>query len=149
LSQRHHAWTDGELAHLVLRLTLGLNIAVHGLVRVGHAGAFAASLVHDFQATVLPAWSVEAFGFALPFLELTVGVAIVIGLKLRATVFAGAALMAALMLGTCLRQAWDIAGIQLVYALTYFVLLSRAADARLTVDELVAKRGSAHANAPA
>ncbi len=137
-------WTDAQRAHLALRLTLGLNLAAHGVVRIGHPGAFADALVRDFQATILPALVVRPFGVVLPFVELLLGLAILLGLRLRATLTAGALLIAALMVGMCLKEAWEIVGVQLVYALLYFILASRAADARLVVDELLAeKRGSA------
>ncbi len=127
------SFTDAQLAHLVLRVTLGLNMAAHGAVRVGHVSDFAAALVRDFSATVLPSWSVSAFATVLPFAELAIGVGILAGVRLRATLTAGGLLLAALMFGSCLRQAWEIVGIQLIYALTYYVLLTRAADARLVL----------------
>ncbi|WP_437728091.1 DoxX family protein [Sorangium sp. So ce861] len=124
-------WTDGQRAHLALRITLGVNIAGHGLVRVGHARAFAEGMARDFGATMLPGWVAYAFLLALPFIELALGLSMLIGFRLRVTLMAGALLMAALTFGSCMKQAWDAAGLQLVYALAYYVLLSRAADARL------------------
>ena len=137
-------WTDAQRAHLALRLTLGLNLAAHGVVRIGHAGAFADALVRDFQATILPAWTVRPFGLVLPFVELLLGLAVILGLRLRAALAAGALLIAALMVGLCLKEAWEIVGVQLVYALLYFILASRAADARLVIGDLLQeKQGSA------
>ncbi len=127
-------WNDGERAHLVLRITLGINIAVHGLQRLPHSGSFADSMVRDFLATPLPGWSVWAFGAVLPTLELVIGLAILLGARLRAALFLGGCLIAALVFGTCLREKWDLVGIQMLYALIYFVLAARAADARLCID---------------
>ena len=131
-------WTDAQRAHIVLRVTLGINIAVHGLVRVAHSGSFAEGMVRDFASTPLPGWSVWAFGAVLPTAELVIGLAVLLGAKLRAALFLGALLIAALMLGTCLRQQWEVAGIQMLYALIYFVLATRADDARFSIDALLA-----------
>lgn len=124
------SWTDAQLAHLVLRLTLGLNIAVHGLSRIAHPMAFAEATVRDFEKTWLPALAVKLFALCIPFLELAVGAAVALGFRLRVALTAGGLLMAALTFGTCLRQAWEIAGLQLIYAMAYFFLLRHASDAR-------------------
>ncbi|MFT3770319.1 MAG: DoxX family membrane protein [Minicystis sp.] len=137
-------WTDAQRAHLVLRLTLGVNIAAHGLSRIASPGAFADGLARDFQATWLPAWSVRTFALGLPFVELIVGLAILAGLRTRAALAAGGLVIAALTFGSCLRQAWELAGMQLLYALAYYVLAARAGDLRLTLDDwLAAPRASA------
>lgn len=128
------AWTDAQRAHLILRVTLGLNIATHGLARIGHPAAFADALVRDFQTTWLPAWSVRAFALPLPFLELAVGLAVLIGLRTRAALAVGGAMIAALTFGACLRESWEIAGLQVVYALAYYVLAARAGDLRFAVE---------------
>ncbi|QSQ13470.1 DoxX family membrane protein [Myxococcus landrumensis] len=125
---------DRHLAHGVLRLVLGLNIAVHGAVRVSAPGAFADTLVQGFAGTLLPGWSVRVFALGLPFIELGVGLAILLGVRLRASLVAGGLVIAMLTFGESLRQQWSTVGLQLGYALAYFVLLLRAADARFTVD---------------
>jgi thiosulfate dehydrogenase [quinone] large subunit len=95
-------------------------------------------MVRDFASAPLPAWSVWAFGAVLPTAELVIGLAILLGAKLRAALFLGALLIAALVLGTCLRQQWELAGVQMLYALIYFVLAARAGDARCSIDGLLA-----------
>jgi thiosulfate dehydrogenase [quinone] large subunit len=134
--------TDGQRAHFVLRATLGLNLLAHGLVRAPHALAFADKLTQDFATTLLPAILVRPFATILPFLELGVGIAVLLGFRLRAALGVGGLSIAMLTFGICLQQAWEIAGFQLVYALAYWVLASRAADARFTVDALLARRAA-------
>ena len=57
------------IAYLLLRVTLGVNICVHGISRIiGGPSAFAHSLVTPFQKTLLPAWAVFGFGLVLPWL---------------------------------------------------------------------------------
>ncbi len=45
---------DRSLARALLRLALGLNLLVHGLVRVPALGKFADGLALDFSATIVP-----------------------------------------------------------------------------------------------
>jgi thiosulfate dehydrogenase [quinone] large subunit len=138
--QRHRA--DRQLAHAVLRLVLGVNITMHGLVRVGDPRAFAEGLAQGFANTPLPAWSVRAFALAVPFVELVVGLCILLGLRLRLALVIGGAFMASLTFGESLRQQWSTVSIHLSYALVYYVLLSRAEDARFTLDGLLRSRRS-------
>ena len=46
--------------------------------------------------------------------------------------------IAALTFGTCLRERWDIAGLQLIYALAYFALTLHASHLRFSVDRRLA-----------
>ncbi len=128
--------SDGALAHTALRVFLGVNIAAHGLARIGHLGAFSDDLVRQFAATPLPAFAVHAFGLVLPPAEALIGSTLLLGIALRPTLIAGALLMTALTFGTCLRQQWDVAGFQLLYALAYSWLLAHLHDAWLTIDGL-------------
>lgn len=126
-------------AHACLRLVLGTNIAVHGIARVSDAAGFGAKLAADFGGH-LPPWLVRPFGAAVPFLELGIGLAVLLGLRLREALAAGCVLIASLTFGMGLRQQWEVIGLQLVYALAYWILLYRLEDARVTVDELVRER---------
>jgi thiosulfate dehydrogenase [quinone] large subunit len=132
--------TDPMLAHTLLRLFVGVNIATHGVARIGSTGAFAAGLVRDFAATWLPAFSVRAFGTLVPTAELLIGSCLILGLALRPALIAGLLLLCALTFGTCLRQQWDGAAFQLIYACAYAALLARRDCAWGTVDGLLARR---------
>lgn len=126
-------WTDGQLAHLALRLLLGINIAFHGGVRLPDLGTFVQKTSGGFAATPLPMALVKATLYPIPFVELAIGLAILAGFRLRLTLFVGMLVMALLTIGMSFQQQWDIVGLQLIYALAYFVLLSRASDARATL----------------
>jgi thiosulfate dehydrogenase (quinone) large subunit len=125
---------DRALAHGLLRLTLGINLVVHGLVRVPRLAAFASGMARDFQATILPSALVHAFGFALPFAEAAVGVLIAIGLFQRAALAAGALMIASLVFGTALLQRWDTLTQQMVYALLYAALIATRSWDRWSLD---------------
>jgi thiosulfate dehydrogenase [quinone] large subunit len=65
---------DIAVAYLLLRVTIGVNICVHGISRIfGGPSAFAHSLVTPFQKTLLPGWAVFGFGLVLPWLEAILG----------------------------------------------------------------------------
>lgn len=127
-----------RLAYALLRVMLGLNIFMHGVTRLlGGPGTFAAAMIKMFQNTILPAALVAPFAYALPWLEGTAGFLILIGLRTREALVCGALLMLALTFGTALRQDWDVAGIQLLYSVTYVALIAGLRYNALSVDELV------------
>ena len=113
------------LGFLALRLTLGLNICMHGVSRIAAGPAmFANSLVPMFQRTPLPAWSVHLFGISLPWAEAILGIFLLVGLCTRPALLGGSLLILVLTFGATLRQDWSTAGIQLIYAAVYAALLA-------------------------
>ena len=74
---------DRQLAYGILRLTLGVNILVHGLVRLPELASFADGLVQAFAKTPLPSQMVRLFAFVLPFAETAVGLLLTLGLWTR------------------------------------------------------------------
>ena len=115
---------DRALGCLILRMTLGLNIALHGITRTltGSLAGFVNNTVTQFQKTPLPEWQVRAFATAVPFFEIAIGVMLLLGLATRWTLTAGALLMAALVFGTALRSDWNLLELQMFYCLLYFIL---------------------------
>ncbi len=96
------------MAYAALRIAFGINMAMHGVNRfLAGVGQFAAKMAQDFSATVLPRWMVLAFGEVLPFVELAIGILLLIGLWTRWTLLSGMAVIAALMmrLGSTARAA--------------------------------------------
>jgi thiosulfate dehydrogenase (quinone) large subunit len=116
---------DRSFAYLLLRLVLGLNIAIHGISRL-YAGpaVFANALIPMFAHTPLPSWLVYAFGISLPWVEAITGLCVLFGALSRWAYVLGLLEIAALTFGSTLRQDWESAGLQLTYALIYAILLS-------------------------
>ncbi|ATB40983.1 hypothetical protein CYFUS_006445 [Cystobacter fuscus] len=110
-------------AYFLLRLALGLNIFLHGAVRLPALGAFADTLVQGFAQTPLPSPLVRAFALLLPFLEAGLGLLLTLGLLTRAALFGGGLLMVVLVFGTALRSQWETLGLQMGYVFLYAVLL--------------------------
>lgn len=129
---------DGAYAYLLLRLTIGLNICIHGISRLlAGPASFAHSLVSSFQKTPLPAWSILAFGLSLPWLETILGLLLLLGLRTRVALIAGSLLLMVLTFGSTLRQDWESAGLQLIYASVYAALLALRSRNVYSLDALL------------
>ena len=132
---------DITRAYVLLRVTLGLNICLHGVVRwIKGLHSFAESLVPLFAKTPLPPWSAFDFAYVLPILEALVGAAVQFGLQTRSALQAGSALMLVLMFGSSLREDWPTVGIQLTYSVVYCILIAGAQFDGFGIDRL--KRSS-------
>jgi len=126
---------DSSLAYALLRITLGLNIFMHGTSRLlAGVGNFVSGMIKLFQSTVLPTAVVVPFGYALPWLEAGLGFLIIVGFRTREALVAGSLLMLALTFGTALRQDWDVAGVQLLYSAVYAALIAALRYNSLSVD---------------
>jgi len=115
---------DRALAYALARIGLGVNIALHGLARVPHITPFAVNMRTEFSQTILPGPLVELAGYGIVIAEAILGVMVLFGLRLRAALVGGMMLMFLLEFGTCLRQEWNTAGIQLIYVGFYATLLA-------------------------
>jgi thiosulfate dehydrogenase [quinone] large subunit len=138
--QTNQALLDRRLAYLLLRLTLGLNMLLHGAVRLPALGASAEGTVQQFAGTPLPAVAVRLFGLSLPFLETAIGLLLTVGLWTRSALVAGALLIVALVFGTALRSDWETLSIQMIYGITYYLLLTGTTSDYLALDTVCTKR---------
>ena len=109
-------------AFLVLRIGMGINMLMHGLVRMPKLVAFVDKMEADYQETLLPAELVRVFAFGLPVVEQLIGVLLLVGsIFARAGMVAGGLLMGLLIFGTALREEWATAGTQVVYLIAFTV----------------------------
>jgi thiosulfate dehydrogenase [quinone] large subunit len=127
--------TDKQLAYALLRLILGMNIAVHGLSRI-YTGVkpFAGGMVPLFAKTPLPPASVYFYAASLPFAEAIIGLFVLFGVASRYAYVAGSLLILSLTFGSTLRQDWESAGLQLIYALLYAILLATREYNKFSID---------------
>jgi thiosulfate dehydrogenase (quinone) large subunit len=130
---------DRQLAYVVFRLTLGINILVHGAGRIFGPGAeaFATTTAVEFSKTALPAGLVHAFLVVVPFVELGLGVLTTLGLFTRWALALGGLLIMALVFGTAMRSDWNTVGVQMIYGITYYLLLVNRGDNRFSLDALL------------
>lgn len=113
--------------YLLARLPIGMSFLGHGISRIPKISTFAESMSHTFQETLLPTPLVNAFGIGLPFLELLIGIFLLLGLAVRFCTATGALLMCVLIFGSSLIENWSAVAIQLFYG-SYLVLLYRYAE---------------------
>jgi len=134
---------DASLAYLFLRATLGVNILIHGASRLlSGPEKFAALLAQQFDATPLPHLLITGFAYCLPWIEAITGAFILVGLFSRIALSVGALLIFVLSFGSTLRQDWESAGLQLIYAATYAALLLALHNNRYSVDALLCPQKS-------
>jgi thiosulfate dehydrogenase (quinone) large subunit len=99
-------------------------------------GAFSAKTASEFAGTALPAGLVHAFLTVLPFAEFILGGLITLGLFTRWALTLGGLEITALIFGTALRSDWTTVSIQMIYAITYYLLLLHRADNEFSLDAL-------------
>jgi len=126
--------SDLELAVSLARLGLGVNIALHGWARIPKFGEFVSHLSQQFAHSILPEALVRASAYGIVGAESVVGLLLLSGFALRATLAAGCWLMIALLFGTCLIQNWSAAGDQLIYLAFYAALLALRRHDRWSLD---------------
>jgi thiosulfate dehydrogenase [quinone] large subunit len=122
------------LGYTTLRLAVGMAMLVHGAERMGHVAQFADGLVKMFATTWLPRPAVLGFAYLTPPVELAIGLMVLPGLFTRLGLLCGGLWMVALIFGSTLIERYDAVGIQLVYALIFWVLLHFLEANLLSVD---------------
>jgi thiosulfate dehydrogenase (quinone) large subunit len=129
-------FSDTVVAYAILRLSFGANILLHGVSRLlaGHA-AFLAYLTHYFEKTpIVPATLLPVFATAQPWVELVLGLLLLLGLWTRFSLIVGGLVMTMLVVGTNLAQDWTVAGLQLIYCFIYCYLLTHREQNVISLD---------------
>jgi thiosulfate dehydrogenase [quinone] large subunit len=130
---------DLFMAHLLARLALGLNIAMHGLTRIPRFGEFKGYLTKEFAGSPLPDGLIAPSAVGIVAAESVIGVLLLLGLFQRQALIAGGVLMLALLFGVCLIWNWGAAGSQLVYVAFFAGLLATLRYDRWSLDAFVKK----------
>ena len=116
--------SDLALAHLGLRLLIGVNFFNHGFTRIGNIPGFVEETVKTLAGSYFPEPLVRINAFLVPIIELVVGILITLGLATRLALVVTFGLMVMLMMGVTSVQNWQAAGSQLVYGIVLFILLA-------------------------
>ncbi len=112
--------SGSQLSRLVLRVGLGINMLMHGLVRIPKLPAFVAKSSAGFADTLLPEFLTIGFLYALPFAELICGLLILLGGQFSKWGYTlGGLIITALLFGTTLKEDWSTAGTQMVYVIAF------------------------------
>ena len=115
--------TNNQLAFLLARITLGINFFLHGFVRIPKLEAFASGLTQGFEVTMLPLALVKMIAYAIPFIEVILGLLIIFGVASKKSLTATAIFIIMLIIGCAFKEDWSAVGTQMLYALFIFFLL--------------------------
>jgi len=116
--------SNNQLAQLVIRIGLGINMLMHGLVRIPQLTAFVTKTAAGFGKTILPVVLTNGFLYTLPFLELASGVLILVGGQVgRWGYLLGGVIIAMLLFGTTLKEDWAGASTQMIYVIAFYLAL--------------------------
>lgn len=135
-----------EAAYALLRVTLGVIFLFYGIGKfMGGVGDFATGMQQHF-AGKLPSALVLPFAYTLPFMEVTFGALILLGLFNSIALVLSGLLLLALTFGTVMLGDAPTVAHNLQYALVNFVLLWFADYNGYSLDRL--RRGSLSLNTP-
>jgi len=133
--------SDASVAYAILRVTLGVNIGLRGIVRIAHGpAAFAQGIVKQMEPTILPPSLVYAFAASLIWVEATVGILLILGLQTRLALIVGGLMMTLLTFGTMQIENFQNAWLQLTYAFIFFAVLALRSWNLISLDALLQKR---------
>ena len=109
-----------RICYFVARTLMGFNILMHGAVRIPKLEEWSRATTDQFEATILPNQLVNMATLAIPFIELLVGIFLLLGLFTRFGIVLGWFLIFMLMFGSSLLEEWGNVFTQNLYGL-YFV----------------------------
>ncbi|KAB7887350.1 DoxX family membrane protein [Poseidonibacter ostreae] len=111
-----------ELAYLILRLTMGINMLTHGIARMLNLEGFNSWMIGQFSNTILPEFMVSISSYMIPFTELILGILLILGLFTARALLVGGLLIVLLVFGSGLQENWNVMSSQMIYAIFFFIL---------------------------
>ena len=114
--------TTIQLAYLILRLTMGVNMFTHGVARLLDLEKFNTWMIGQFSNTILPEFLVSLSSYMIPFAELIIGVLLILGLFTSRALLLGALLITILVFGSGLQENWNVMSSHMIYAVFFFIL---------------------------
>lgn len=112
-----------ELAVHLLRISFGINYLFHGLVRLPNLNGFVIGMQNTFENTLLPTFMVTPAAYLIPFVEIMIGLFLLVNKFIKLTLVVTFALMNTLVIGSSFAQKWDLVGLQATYIGFLFVFL--------------------------
>ncbi len=115
---------NNSITFVILRLAIGTSMFCHGTVRVVKLPEFSAWMLEKFTNSMLPEALVIPFSYALPVIELLIGLLLLIGLFTRVSLIIGGFTMVALIFGSGMIEDWGALPSQMIHTFFFAVLLS-------------------------
>lgn len=126
-------------AYFLLRIAMGINMLGHGAARIPKLQAFSDGVVAEMSKGWLPEILVKPWAMALPFIELILGILLIIGLFTYRTLIAGAVLIIILLFGSSTIENWGAMGTQMIYAFLFYLLMINMHNNSFSMDKRINK----------
>ena len=95
--------------------------------------SFANGVAKGFENTMLPEILVLPVAYAIPIVELVLGLFLILGLVTKKTLTGAAVLIIFLIAGSAFKEDWGAVGTQMLYALYIFFLLFYQENERMAI----------------
>lgn len=126
---------------LLLRLSIGASLFIHGLVRLPKLASFATATIQSFEDTMLPEFMVIPLGYVIPIAELILGFLILIGFRTVAASVGVGLLMIVLIIGSCFQENWGALPSQFLHIVFAICVIEFYPKSNiLSVDRLINKK---------
>ena len=133
---------DLPLAYLMVRATMGFHMIAHGGVRLPILREFAAETRKDFFGVTLlglplfPEWLTTLISYAIPPVELVIGLLLTVGFKTRLASTTGSLLFLVMMFGMVARKNFATAHIMWFYVMVFALLGGLSFADRYSLDRM-------------
>jgi thiosulfate dehydrogenase [quinone] large subunit len=133
--------SDAALAYAIFRLTFGVNLMLRGVDRIFFLGLDNSGngMVKQFEMTWIGAAMIQPFAHTIPWIEMAMGALIILGLFTRPALVVGGLMMTSLTFGTMFLRNFDLAWLQLTYAIAFFLLLATRSWNVISLDRMLGK----------
>src|SRR5688572_9317089 len=135
-------WQSGVArAYAIFRLTFGVNIWCRGIACIFVLGLdnFANGMIKQFSMTWIGPSLINPFAHTLPLIETAIGLMIIFGLGTRYALIIGGLMMTSLTFGTMFLGDFQLAWLQLTYAIAFFLLLAARSWNVISLDGMLSK----------
>lgn len=112
-----------EVGYLVMRLMLGLNLFMHGVIRyINGIDVWLEPMAETFVGTILPMPLVVATLYIIPAAEVVLGFLLLVGLFTRSALLASVVLFLVLHFGHGVRQIWSNMHLVMHYSVYFWIM---------------------------
>ena len=135
-----------EYNYLLLRAIMGINMAIHGGVRLfGDYEAFIGKMEQMFAPSIIPNFFVTLGANLISPIEFIFGLFLLFGFKTKFSILILNLNMMLLISGVCLLQKWELAGLQMAYVLYLFFIGNYVDYNKFSIDQLLLNKGKQNA----
>lgn len=134
-------YTNNQKASLLLRLFLGVLFlsAALGKFQAGVA-PFADGIIKGFEQTILPKVLLAPYAYALPYVELLIGITLILGIFTDVMLMVSAVTLLSLFFGMMLKGEGSVAGTNALYLLINVCALRWFEHVAPSVDVITRKK---------